>query len=171
MNTQERTPYSKKSDLDKIQSNWKKVCGLLYRKEWSSAVVRAATASEIATNLAVREELQLKRNLDSGFVDSLLIWANGIQGKFDRLLLPVTKGTSVHDKFKKIHKKVTEINKERNAVVHSGQFKKQATAEKVFRDTREVIEVIVSAYHNNYHLKKLEEHLTSTSNRRKKSRS
>ena len=134
MTNKQRKPYSEKSDIEKIESNWKKVSGLFDREEWSSAIVRAATASEIATNLAVREELQVKRSLESEFVDSLLKWANGIQGKFDRLLLPVTKGTTIHNKFKKIKGGVTEINNERNAVVHSGQFKKKTTAEKVCLD-------------------------------------
>ena len=146
------------------------VCGLFDREEWSTVVLRAATTSEIATNLAIREELQVKRNLESEFVDSLLKWANGIQGKFDRLLLPATKGTAVHNKFKKIKNKVTEINKERNAVVHGGEFKRRITAEKVFLDAKEVIEVMVGTYHKNYRLKGLEDHLASTSSRRGKSR-
>jgi hypothetical protein len=148
MSSKKSKPYSEKSDIEKIESNWKKVSGLFDREEWSSAVVRAATASEIATK-----------------------WANEIQGKFDRLLLPVTKGTALHNKFKKVRSKVTEINDERNAVAHSGQFKKRTTAEKVCLNAKEVIEVIVGTYHKNYRLMGLEEHLTSASSRRGKSRS
>ena len=66
---------------------------------------------------------------------------------------------------------MTEINNERNAVAHSGQFKKKTTAEKVCLDAKEVIEVIVGTYHKNYRLKGLEERLATTSKRRKKSRS
>jgi hypothetical protein len=171
MSSKKSKPYSEKSDIEKIESNWKKVSGLFDREEWSSAVVRAATASEIATNLALREELEVKRNVKSEFVDSLLKWATKIQGKFDRLLLPVTKGTALHNKFKKVRSKVTEINDERNAVAHSGQFKKRTTAEKVCLNAKEVIEVIVGTYHKNYRLMGLEEHLTSASSRRGKSRS
>src|SRR3989338_5409824 len=85
-------PYKERSDIERIRSNWKKTIGLLKRKEWSSAVVRAATATEIAANLVVREEFIRRRGLNSDLVDHFLMWANGIQGKFDKLLLPVTRG-------------------------------------------------------------------------------
>lgn len=169
-NKRKKTPYTERPDITKIKLNWNKVCGLLEREEWSSAILRAATASEIAANLAIREELQVKRNLESEFVDSLLLWANGIQGKFDHLLLPVTKGTPAHSKFKEIKKKVTEINKERNLVAHSGQFKKPSTAKKVALDAKEVIEMVVGEYHEGFRLKDIEKHLTSTSSRRRKLR-
>jgi hypothetical protein len=49
--------YEDRTDIEKIQSNWKKLSGLYSRREWSGSVVRAATAAEIASNLVVREEL------------------------------------------------------------------------------------------------------------------
>ena len=147
-----KIPYSERSDIEKIESNWNKVCVLLDRKEWSSAITRAAIASEIAANLAVREELKC---LDSKFVDSLLKWANGIQGKFDRLLLPVSKG-SKHHTLKSINNKISDINKERNSIVHSGQFKKGSTAKKVTRDAKDVIETLVNIYHKNFKLKEFD---------------
>ena len=91
MKKKKRKPYSERTDLEKITSNWKKISGLIGREEWSSAIVRAATAAEIATNLVVREELEVKRGLETDFVDHLLEWANGIQGKYQKLILPVTK--------------------------------------------------------------------------------
>ena len=72
------------------------------REVWSSAVVGAATATEIAANLVVREELIESRKLEEEFVDHLLKWANGLQGKFDKLILPITKGESYHGDFKKL---------------------------------------------------------------------
>jgi hypothetical protein len=152
-----RLPYSERSDIEKIKSNWTKVCVLYNRDEWSSAILRAATASEIATNLAIREELQVKRNLEAEFVNGLLKWANGIQGKFNRLLLPVTKGTTVYSKFKKIRNEITEINNERNSVIHNGQFKKRATAKKITLDAQKVIEVLVNAYYKDFRLNGPEE--------------
>jgi len=165
-----KTPYTARTDIAKIKSNWTKLCGLLDREEWSSAILRAATASEIAANLAIREELQVKRKLDSDFVDSLLKWANGIQGKFDHLLLPMTKGTDVHNKFKIVNAKVKKIDNERNSVAHSGQFKKRSTAKKVALDAKEVIEMVVGEYHEGYRLMDLEKHLASTSSRHRKPR-
>jgi hypothetical protein len=45
-----KKPYSERTDLEKIKSQWKKTTGFLERGEWSSAIVRAATAAEIAAN-------------------------------------------------------------------------------------------------------------------------
>ena len=88
-----RKPYSYRTDIEKIESNWTKTRGLYDRKEWSGAIVRAATAVEIAANLVIREELQVARSLEKDFVDNLLLWANGIKGKFDKLILPISKGS------------------------------------------------------------------------------
>ena len=59
-----KKPYDERSDLEKILSQWKKLSGLVKRKEWSAAVVRAATAAEIATNFAIRKEFSEKSNFD-----------------------------------------------------------------------------------------------------------
>jgi hypothetical protein len=53
----------------------------------------AATASEIATNLAIRNEFEARSKFDADFVGSMLVWANGLQGKVSRLLKPLYKGT------------------------------------------------------------------------------
>jgi hypothetical protein len=150
-----KKPYSERTDLEKIKSNWTKTHGLFKREEYSMAIVRAATAAEIAANLVIRKELEEKRGLDFEFVDNLLIWANGIQGKFDRLILPVTKGTKKHDVFKKVKNKVSELNKERNSIAHSGQFKKESTAIKMVNLAKEVIEKLVGRYEKKFKLQKI----------------
>lgn len=142
MSKNKKPPYQERSDIDKIKSNWNKVCGLFEKREWSSVIIRAVTASEIAANLAIRAELQNKRNLESKFVDSLLIWANGIQGKFERLLLPVTKGTKFHVTLKSIQKKVTEINRERNSVAHSGEFRKKQLLERLLKRPKKLLKLL-----------------------------
>jgi hypothetical protein len=58
MGIQERKPYADRTDVERLQSTWRKLSGLMNRKEWSSAVTRAATAAEIAANIAIRHELQ-----------------------------------------------------------------------------------------------------------------
>ena len=80
-----RNPYSKRSDHGKAQTNWSKTVGLLSRKEYSPAIVRAATFLEIVSNIVVRKELVGIYKLPNDFVDSLLIWANGLRGKWDQL--------------------------------------------------------------------------------------
>jgi hypothetical protein len=144
--------YGTRTDLEKITSNWNKIRGLFRRKEWSSAVVRAATACEIAANLAIREELQVERHLSPAFVDSLLKWANGIQGKLDRLILPATEGHKRHDAFKDLKPQVAFINSERNAIAHGGAFKNKKEASAIIENARCVVLAIVSLYVKDFHL-------------------
>ena len=89
-----RKPYEKRSDLEKLHSQWHKLSGLHTREEWSAAIVRAATAAEIATNFAIRAEFGARSKFDPKFVDSLLRWANGLAGKLDRLLVPLSEVSS-----------------------------------------------------------------------------
>lgn len=151
-----RKPYDKRTDIEKIESNWNKIKGLFERREWSSAVVRAATAAEIATNLAIREELQHERKLDAAFVDSLLKWANGIQGKFSRLLLPLSKETDRYEVFRKLNSKVKSINDARNSVAHRGEFKSKRVAKHIVTKARALILEIVGMYHSHFDLREIE---------------
>src|SRR6266852_5101873 len=85
--------YEQRTDLEKIQSQWHKLTGLHSREEWSAAIVRAATAAEIAANLAVRQEFKSRSKFKTEFVNSLLRWANGLDGKINRLLVPLSEGS------------------------------------------------------------------------------
>jgi hypothetical protein len=60
-------PYAARTDLQKIQSQWNKLSGLHTREEWSAAVVRAATAAEIAANFAIRREFAARSTFDTDF--------------------------------------------------------------------------------------------------------
>jgi hypothetical protein len=151
----QRKPYSERNDIEKIISNWNKATGLYNRKEASAAIVRAATAAEIAANLVIRQELEVKRKLGKDFVDSLLIWANGIQGKFDRLILPLMKGSANFETFNRAKLKIEKINKERNSIAHSGQFKKKGTAKEIINLSKEVIEMLVQQYRKDFKLKEI----------------
>lgn len=75
-----RLPYEERSDLEKIQSQWVKLTGLHDRTDYSAAVIRAASATELAVNYALRHEFATRSQLDPKFVDSLFIWANGLRG-------------------------------------------------------------------------------------------
>jgi hypothetical protein len=148
----QKKPYDQRTDLEKIESNWSKIAGLFERREWSSAIVRAATSCEIAANLAIREELQVKCGLDAEFVDSLLKWANGIRGKVDRLLLPATKGQKLHSRLRKLTHEITRINDERNDVAHRGAFKKKAVAKEVIAAAKRVVLGVAKDYHHGLQL-------------------
>ena len=139
--------YSARSDLEKLHSQWTKLTGFHRREEWSAAVVRAATAAEIATNIAIRSELKAQANLQTSFVDALLKWANGIDGKFGRLLVPLI----AHDKRKKaklasLKKLVIVVNDKRNAIVHRGEFCNQSEAEAIIDLAKRVIEGLMELY-------------------------
>src|SRR6185503_8057316 len=85
-------PYAQRTDVDKVRSQWTKLGGHHSRTDWSAAVVRAATACEIAVNFAVRREFAARSELPDKFVDGLLYGANGLSGKVKRLLLPLLEG-------------------------------------------------------------------------------
>src|SRR5690242_4865570 len=96
-----RKPYEERTDLEQIRAQWIKLTGLHSREEWSAAVVRAATAAEIAANFAVRREFSLRGEQDAILVDSLLKWANGLPGKLDRLLLPLYGGKDLRTELRR----------------------------------------------------------------------
>lgn len=148
-----RKPYEERTDLEKIQSQWNKLTGLHTRNESSSAIIRAATAAELAANFAVRKEFASKSQFDADFVDSLLIWANGISGKIDRLLIPVSKGEKHHKTITKLRDASVKINKKRNAVAHQGEFCNPTEAEAVIQQSKEFIETLVRIYEPSFALK------------------
>lgn len=146
--------YEELSDLEKLQKQWHKLSGLHKREEWSAAIVRSATAAEIAANFAVRAEFSAQSQLDPTFVDSLLRWANGLAGKLDKLLVPVTTtNKQKHKAIKALSKSASEISKRRNAVAHQGEFCNEAEATVVIATSRQFIEALVKLYKNDFELK------------------
>lgn len=149
-----RRPYEELSDLEKVQKQWHKLSGLHTREEWSAAIVRAATAAEIAANFAIRREFELNSDLRPEFVDSLLRWANGLAGKLDRLLIPLSAGNNAKNKKMKALKKVAEdINAKRNAIAHQGEFCNDGEAEAAIAQTKQFISTLVQIYEPNFVLK------------------
>ncbi|WP_198263021.1 hypothetical protein [sulfur-oxidizing endosymbiont of Gigantopelta aegis] len=114
------------------------------------AVIRAATAVELAANLVVREELENNQKLPKEFVDSLMKWANGLVGKLNRLIIPITKGTKREKFFKEIQKQVVDINDQRNGVAHRGEFKIKKTSSRIISEAHEIIEKLVQQYDKSF---------------------
>jgi len=139
-----KKPYSDRTLEEKIATNWTKTRGLFKRGEYSTVVIRAATSIELASNLLIKAEFQQNRRLPEKFVDSLMMWANGLMGKLDRLLLPIFKGTAKENKIKEIKKRSKDINDERNNVVHRGQFKAKKTATRVMTEAEYIINSFAS---------------------------
>src|SRR5438132_12122272 len=146
-------PYKERDDLERIQSQWSKRSGLLHRGEWSAAIVRAATAAEIAANFAIRKEFESKSEFNSGFINSLLLWANGLVGKIDRLLIHLSEGEKHHKRIKKLKRFSEQINKKRNAIVHQGEFCDEEEAKAAIQQSRQFIETLVNIYELAFTLK------------------
>jgi len=118
-------------------------------------MVRAATAAEIAANYAIRREFAARSKFNKDFVDKLLRWANGIEGKLTRLLAPLHTGGK-HDKTVSALKKLTEdLNLKRNEIVHSGHFMNREEAENFIANAKTFIETLVKLYEPNFILKNL----------------
>jgi hypothetical protein len=150
-----KKPYSERSDIEKIRSNWNKTKGLYKKDEFSGAIVRAATAVEIAANLVIREELEVGRNLEKSFVDNLLLWANGIQGKLERLIIPLSRISKNINISEELISDIKKINKERNLIAHSGQFRNGIIAEKIIGLSKKVVETLVEHYQADFKLKEI----------------
>jgi hypothetical protein len=159
--TMSRKPYKERTDLEKCQSQWTKLQGLHSLEQWSAAIVRAATAAEIAANYAIRAEFTSQSELSNDFVDSLLKWANGLQGKIDHLLMPLTRGTRKAKIIGKLLSVSSEINKTRNAVVHRGEFRDEDEATDTIERTRHFIEKLVHLYDPTFKLRDKTEPPTS----------
>lgn len=148
-----KTNYADLDDLKKINKQWHKMSGLHGREEWSSAIVRAATATEIAANYAIRQEFAARSQFDRAFVDTLLRWANGIEGKLTRLLIPLYSGGE-HAKTISGLKKASEgLNRSRNQIVHSGHFMNEDEARKFIAEAKEFIHTLVRLHDRNFALK------------------
>ncbi|MCI0148156.1 hypothetical protein KNO81_19905 [Paraburkholderia sediminicola] len=148
-----KKPYKDLDDLEKLEKQWRKLSGLHHREEWSAVVMRAATASEIAANLAIRNEFEARSKFDADFVGSMLVWANGLQGKVSRLLKPLYKGTPKAKRLAPLLTVMERINNRRNAVAHSGEFCNVEEADAVIADCRTFVEGLVSLYHADFKLK------------------
>ena len=149
-----KKPYADLTDLEKLQKQWHKLSRLHTREEWSAAIVRAATAAEIAANFAVRHELAVRSNLDASFINHLLRWANGLAGKLDRLLVPLSVGDAKkHKKLKQLKALAEKVNSKRNAIAHQGEFCNEEEAKESIQHAREFISDLVCLYEPTFVLK------------------
>lgn len=148
-----RKPYDKRTDLEKIQSQWNKLSGLHTNEEWSAAVVRAATAAEIAANLAVREEFGNQSKCSAEFINKMLHWANGLDGKLSRLLLPLSAGKKHHETINGLRRLSERIGGVRNGIVHRGEFCSKNKATETIKGTKHFVLTLVRIYHPSFELK------------------
>lgn len=151
-----RKPYKQRTDLERIESQWRKLDGLHSREEWSAAIVRAATAAEIAANFAIRKEFSARSQFDSKFVDCLLKWANGLSGKVNHILIPLFDRQKKHASLKNLRSIAEQISSVRNDIVHRGMFCNGKEALKVIANAKEFVETLVRFYEPGFTLEQKE---------------
>ena len=147
-----RKPYNQQTDLEKINSQWTKLSGLHSREEWSAAVVRAATAAEIAANHAIRKEFTANSQFNEQLINHFLKWANGLDGKLNNLLLPMLKGHDKYAPIKKLCKLSGMINEKRNGIAHRGEFCGEDEATELIEKSKEFVLGLVGHYEQNFNL-------------------
>lgn len=145
-------PYQERTDIEKIQSQWNKFTALHLRGECSAAIVRAATAAEIAANFAIREEFAAQGSLTAQFINNLLVWANGLSGKMDRILIPLCRGNRQQE-VRKLRAIAGQINNKRNAILHQGEFCNNDEARLITHQSKQFIESLVQIYNPAFVLK------------------
>lgn len=149
---EKKPPYEQRTDIEKIHAQWTKCTGLHTREEPSAAIIRAATAAEIAVNFAVRREFELHSDFDPAKIDKLLMLANGFQTKLERLLAPLVDEPALIEKLRRLKVLCRSINEVRNPIIHSGAFGKPSVAERTIGQSREFIELLVGHYQPDFRL-------------------
>jgi hypothetical protein len=144
--------YEDRTDLQKIHTQWHKLTGLHNRLEWSAAVIRAASACEIAANLAIRAEFKDRSTFSKEYVDSLLIWANGLNNKMSKLLLPMLSEAELVE-FRGLKQLGDTVYGQRNKIAHSGIFLDEDESKVVIEAARQFIEKLVKIYDSSFKLK------------------
>ncbi len=151
-----RIPYSNASDDEKVSRNWNKARGLFNRGEYSVAIIRCGTCVELTINFAVRQELVNERKLPLAFVNRLLRNANGLRNKYLYVFLAIMEEYEEHDNLKELWKdNVDFINNERNAIVHSGEFRSEPVARSVLEKTYKSLQVIMDLYHHDCEIRQI----------------
>ena len=149
----ERKPYSQRSDLEKVSSNWNKTLGLFSRKEYSVSIIRAAVTAELTLNYVIRQELCQKHGLSIEFVNSLLKWANGLNNKIYKLYWIIIKGAVDEEQLKQSCKSIENLNNQRTYIAHKGEFKDKETAEKFIQSAEQDIAFLIGKYDSSFSLK------------------
>jgi len=157
-----KKPYSVRSDLEKVTSNWTKTLGLFSRREYSISIIRAATTAELALNYAIRQELYVDKELPIEFVDKQLLDANGLRNKLDRLFIPMFIETKFETRAKDLRKEIMKLNKQRNDIAHRGEFRKNETAQEHVELAEKQINNLLKKYDKSFGLEKFDPAKTHT---------
>lgn len=150
-----KKPYDQRSDANKVKAQWHKLTGLHGRDEPSAALVRAATAVELAVNFAIRSEFENQSELSKEAVDMMLRKANGLHSKMQNLLIPLTLGRENEAAIKSLSSKSNSINETRNKIVHGGYFSNRKDAVQKIDECRNFIVDLIKIYKPKFELSPL----------------
>ena len=137
-----KIPYDERTDDQKLVTNWSKATKQYGRKDWSASVTRVATSAEIAANIYIRQFLIAECNLPVSFVNALLRSANGLDGKFSRLVKPAAEHRGTWKDLKPLASKIEALHKYRNNVIHSGGLIKKSEAKAAFAYSLAIIQAL-----------------------------
>jgi hypothetical protein len=114
----------------------------------------AEPRAEIAANIAIRSAFDEDTEFDAKTVDSFLIWANGLKGKMDHLVLPVCfNGDNTNKTYKKLAAWAKTVNDARNDVAHRGLFSSTNKAKTIIAAAKSFITTLVPLYEPSFELK------------------
>lgn len=138
------TPYTERTDAQKAKTQWGKALGLLNRSDWSAAIVRAVTSTEISLNLAIRREHEERGQLSANEVDQLLHNANGISGKLS--ILEDLAHNARKEKIRGLKEGTRSAAIKRNRIVHSGEFCDEEEARAHIESCRVFVNSLIRDY-------------------------
>jgi hypothetical protein len=134
--------YDERTDDQRLESNWRKARGLFKRGDHSASIMRAATSAEIAANIYVRHFLLSEHDVPVTFVDALLFSANGLDGKFKRLIRPAAEHRGTWGQLKPLQKRIEVLHEHRNSIAHAGYFKDEDEAKEALASSMAIIRAL-----------------------------
>lgn len=147
MGKDNRNGSADRTDLENLQSTWTQVGDLMKRKQWSAAVVRAASAVELALNIASMCELRERPHLEPDLVEHLFGCANHMVGKLDKPLRMAGTSVEPREKFKRLRDIAARIDEQRNLVIQMGAHMTEDEATEIVGLARELAEQSVQYCH------------------------
>lgn len=131
-----KTPYTKRSLQEQMETNLKKTKRLLDNKEYSTSIIRGVTALDLYTTGLIKKKLLEK--LSQNLTDDILKKYKSIPVKLT-FLLKECYGFSAADRFSEQYNQISKALETRNKIVHEGRFSNKSTAEKIVQNIDELI--------------------------------
>jgi len=109
-------------------------------------------ACKVISDRQIHAEFKRKTDFIDESVNNLLKFANGLDNKMRRLLLPAIVGMRIA-KFTGLQKLAEDISSVRSRIVHQGEFLDEEASVIVIEKARMFIQQLVTIYDQNFQLK------------------